>query len=191
MPDNFKKKNLELNDPFFCEELNKVCPKLDNEFLCKTIQTTSKIENSNQNRRFVNRYFNNLISKIKEFMNKDYEYKEEDESEKEHEKEIVDSDLVLKLSDLANQNDKLFFISFLTIFPNFSTRLLQINSSLKSHDLEFCALIKLNFDTKNIARIKNISVKAVESKKYRLRKKLNISSTECMYNWINRLDVHK
>jgi DNA-binding CsgD family transcriptional regulator len=41
-------------------------------------------------------------------------------------------------------------------------------------DLEYCALIKLDFNTKEIAQSKDISIRTVESKKYRLRKKLNL-----------------
>lgn len=58
---------------------------------------------------------------------------------------------------------------------------------MKVSDIEICAFIKLNIDTKQIATIKKMTVGAVEAKKYRIRRKLNISSDENMYIWISRI----
>jgi len=92
-----------------------------------------------------------------------------------------------ELIQQAKENDTLFYVNFLKAFPDFSDKLLGINPTLKSSDIEFCALIRLNFETKQIAVIKNMSVRAVEGKKYRIRKKLEISTEENMYIWMSKL----
>ena len=91
------------------------------------------------------------------------------------------------LISLALNNDSSFYLTFLGVFPDFSEKLLGINPLVKISDIEFCAYIKLNLETKQIAIIKKISVRAVEGKKYRIRKKLGISADENMYIWFSKL----
>lgn len=85
--------------------------------------------------------------------------------------------------ELAQKNDKSFHLKFLALYPRFNQQLLAIHPQLSHLDLEYCALIKLNFDTKEIAQFKNTSVNSVESRKYRIRKKLGIATHENMYVW--------
>ena len=94
---------------------------------------------------------------------------------------------IKELFELAWQNDSSFYHQFRQSFPDFDNKLLEINPSIKISDIEFCALIKLNFNTKQIATIKKMTVGAVEAKKYRIRKKLNISSTENIYIMISKI----
>lgn len=91
------------------------------------------------------------------------------------------------LINLALKNDSSFYLTFLEAFPDFSEKLLNINPLMKISDIEFCAYIKLNLETKQIAIMKKISVRAVEGKKYRIRKKLGISAEENMYIWFSKL----
>lgn len=90
-----------------------------------------------------------------------------------------------KFIELASKNDDSFLKEFQEYFPGFCEKLLQGNTTFKEQEIEFCAFIKLNFDTKKIASIKDISVRAVESKKYRIRKKLNLSGEENLYIWMS------
>lgn len=89
-----------------------------------------------------------------------------------------------ELIELVKNNDKSFHLEFSKVFPTFNQNLLNINGMLTHSDLEYCALIKLRFDTKEIARYKNVTVNSVVSKKYRIRKKLNISTKDNIYTWI-------
>ena len=52
----------------------------------------------------------------------------------------------------------------------FNKTLLQHFPNLTPHDLRLCSYLKMNFSTKEIARLLNISVRAVEISRYRLRK---------------------
>lgn len=94
---------------------------------------------------------------------------------------------VSTLLKLLNEDNNSFYIGFLEAFPYFSEKLLKINPTMKSSDIEFCAYIKLNLETKQIAQFKKISPRAVEGKKYRIRKKLNIPSDVNMYIWMSRI----
>ncbi|UTF99022.1 hypothetical protein J2O02_11885 [Elizabethkingia anophelis] len=89
-----------------------------------------------------------------------------------------------ELIELAKDNDKSFHLEFAKVFPTFNQQLLNLNPILTHSDLEYCALIKLKFDTKEIATFRNVSVNSVVSKKYRIRKKLNISTNENIYTWM-------
>ena len=53
--------------------------------------------------------------------------------------------------------------------------------------MEFCTLIKLNLETKEISVLKKMTVGAVEAKKYRIRQKLNISREQNMYIFISNI----
>ncbi|WP_051882044.1 tetratricopeptide repeat protein [Chryseobacterium soli] len=92
--------------------------------------------------------------------------------------------------ELAQNNDKSFYLKFSEIFPAFNETLLSISSQLTPSDLEYCALMKLNFDTKQIAVVKKTSVSSVESRKYRIRKKLNIDSSENIYKWLMKIQTN-
>lgn len=92
-----------------------------------------------------------------------------------------------ELIQLVHNNDKSFHLKFSETFPAFNKQLLEINPQLSHSDLEYCALIKLKFDTKEIAHYKNVTLNSVISKKYRIRKKLNISTEENMYSWMLNL----
>lgn len=92
------------------------------------------------------------------------------------------------LLSLLKNNDTSFYTAFVELYPEFQEKLLKINPTLKSSDIEFCAYIKLNLDTKQIAQYKNISVRAAESKKYRLRKKFNLSTEEDLHIWMSRIN---
>lgn len=102
-------------------------------------------------------------------------------------KNVLKTNPYNNLIDLAIKNDSSFYLTFLEVYPDFAKKLLDINPTIKASDIEYCAYIKLNLDTKQIAVLKNISVRAVEGKKYRIRKKLDISIDENMYIWLSKL----
>ncbi|WP_336716091.1 hypothetical protein [Chryseobacterium mucoviscidosis] len=79
-----------------------------------------------------------------------------------------------ELYDMAINNDPLFLQTFNSAFPHFSNDILKTNPNVITSELEICALIMLGLKTKDIARVTNSTVRAVENKKYRIRKKLSI-----------------
>lgn len=80
-----------------------------------------------------------------------------------------------ELIDSIQLNDSVFIKKFKKYFPYFFQKINDRSIvPLTISDLKFCALLKLNFTAKQIATYTNSSVKSVESKKYRLRKKLDV-----------------
>lgn len=90
-----------------------------------------------------------------------------------------------ELRHLALDDNIAFLPSFLEAYPEFKENLLKINPTLINSDIEFCALLKLKLNSQQISSSKKISVRAVDSKKYRIRKKLNILSSENIYQWMS------
>ncbi|SDX30403.1 helix-turn-helix transcriptional regulator [Aequorivita viscosa] len=90
-----------------------------------------------------------------------------------------------EIIDLVKKDDPAFMISFNNAFPNFIDSLLKINPKLAKGEVEFCALLKLNLTTKQIAQYKVIQPRTVQNKKYQIRKKLNIPNDIDIYNWIH------
>lgn len=89
-----------------------------------------------------------------------------------------------ELLELAKTNDSSFLSRFTEIYPDFHKRLTEQFPEMTSGQLAFCALLKLNFSTKEIAQCSHISVRSVEMKKSRLRKQLNIPSDVDLNNWM-------
>lgn len=68
-----------------------------------------------------------------------------------------------------------FLTNFDCIHEKFFRNLKDQYPDLTSNDLRFCALLRLNMPTKEIAQFLNMSVRGVETARYRLRKKLHIT----------------
>lgn len=87
------------------------------------------------------------------------------------------------LIEMIRKDDPAFMFAFEKLYPDFSDKLLNIDSTLNKTEIEFCALLKLNLSTKKIAELKFIEIRTVQNKKYRIRKKLNIPPAVDIYNW--------
>lgn len=89
-----------------------------------------------------------------------------------------------EIVQLAVNNNPAFLIKFNEFDPEFSQKLLKIAPHLVASEIELCILLRLNFETKEIARYTKASVRAIESKKYRVRKKLGIPSDKDINIWM-------
>lgn len=99
----------------------------------------------------------------------------------------IDMDKLKEVIDLAVQNNSHFFPKFKKLYPYFCERLIEIQPSIVASEQEFCAYIKLGFTTKEIARFTNSSIRSIEGKKYRIRRKYNISEKVDIYLWADNL----
>jgi tetratricopeptide (TPR) repeat protein len=117
---------------------------------------------------------------------KDTEYTQ-NTSPAERQTAITNSQELNYVIELAISNSPSFPLKFSEVFPTFNQKLLEINPQLTPSDLEYCALIKLNFDTKQIATFKKSSIGSVETRKSRIRKKLNIINSENIYMWLMKI----
>lgn len=89
-----------------------------------------------------------------------------------------------ELTTLAQTRDPAFMERFRESEAAFIQELLRLSPQLLVAELELCAYIRLCFDTKEIARACRLSVRAVESRKYRVRKKLGIDADANLQSWI-------
>ncbi|MEM5563505.1 triple tyrosine motif-containing protein [Psychroserpens sp. AS72] len=116
---------------------------------------------------------NELLSKIKK------ELKKSDTI-----KDIGDA---IKLIDnnLNNTKDwKFFKQAFNNADKDFLDKIKVEHPDLTPNDLRFCAYLRLNLSSKEIAPLLNISTKSVETKRYRLRKRLNLNHDDSLVNYI-------
>lgn len=111
---------------------------------------------------------------------------------KDNKKDVKTTSVFLEeVIQLAVNNEPYFFIKFKELYSEFCEEIVRLCPSFGVNDLKFCAMLKLDFTTKEIAQYLNISVRAVESKKYRIRKKLNISSEEDLNIWMMNINSNK
>ncbi len=79
---------------------------------------------------------------------------------------------------------KRFEVNFKELHEDFFERLLKEYPSLTPKDLKLCAYLKMNLSTKEIAPLMAISVRGVEIHRYRLRKKLDMDSSDNLSNFL-------
>ncbi|MGB2128605.1 MAG: triple tyrosine motif-containing protein [Flavicella sp.] len=88
---------------------------------------------------------------------------------------------VIKIIDKnidKNGDWELFQEAFNNADKDFLKKVKDRHPSLTPNDLKLCAYLRLNLSSKEIAPLLNISYKSVEIKRYRLRKKMGLSSKD-------------
>ncbi|HIB8181715.1 TPA: hypothetical protein ACWX1I_003125 [Elizabethkingia anophelis] len=91
------------------------------------------------------------------------------------------------LIELAKKNDSSFINRFEEIYPDFYPKLKQINPNIEKSEFLFCALLKLNFSSKEIANYTDVLHSSVQQRKRRLRRRLNIPGNADLYTFFNNL----
>lgn len=91
--------------------------------------------------------------------------------------EIKITDVKKDLQHLMKQKDywKQFETRFNNLHPEFGANLSIRFSKLTKNDIEFCSLLKLNMSNKEIASLLQISHESAITKKYRIKKKMEIN----------------
>jgi DNA-binding CsgD family transcriptional regulator len=77
-----------------------------------------------------------------------------------------------------------FTLHFNTVNEDFFVRLKDQYPELTPNDLKLCAFLKMNLSSKEIARLMNVTVKAIEVGRYRLRKKLQLPAEANLYEFL-------
>ncbi|MFN3848923.1 MAG: hypothetical protein ACK4NY_05825 [Spirosomataceae bacterium] len=87
--------------------------------------------------------------------------------------------------NISNQQDwKVFETNFNQVHEAFLKKLIQTHPSLSNGDLKLAAYLRMNLSSKEIAHLLNITVRSVELKRYRLRKKLEITNDENLSDYM-------
>jgi len=87
--------------------------------------------------------------------------------------------------DISEEDNwKFFKKAFSNADKDFFKKVKNKHPELTSNDLKLCAYLRLNLSSKEIAPLLNISVKSVEIKRYRLRKKMNLDRETNLTDYI-------
>lgn len=94
--------------------------------------------------------------------------------------------------DTNMQSDELlkrFEEQFDLVHNNFMTKLSEKHPTLTINEKKMCAYVKMDLSSKEIAPLMNLSYRGVETLRYRLRKKLNISREENLAEYLHTIDL--
>lgn len=116
---------------------------------------------------------NQFLSKIKDDLKKTNELQKIKNVIKTIDRNLNNEDDWKFFEEAFNNTDKEFLKKIKTAHPN-----------LTNNDLKLCAYLRLNLSSKDIAPLLNISLRSVEIKRYRLRKKMELSHNEGLTDYI-------
>ncbi len=91
---------------------------------------------------------------------------------------------LLKDVEKNSANWDQFATHFDELNDGFLNRLKSTHPDLSRTDLKVCAYLRLNFSSKQIAQLQNISVRGVEIHRYRLRKKLGLQTEISLVDYL-------
>ncbi|MDR2774663.1 MAG: hypothetical protein LBC19_07975 [Tannerella sp.] len=83
---------------------------------------------------------------------------------------------------------KRFEEQFTAVHNNFIKKVREKHPDLSANELKMCACIKMGLSSKETAPLMNLSVRGVETVRYRLRKKINPERYEGLSTYLNSLD---
>lgn len=101
--------------------------------------------------------------------------------------EELESNIYEDIVELAKSNSPEFLPLFEKGYPEFVSAMKNLNPSIRSSELSFCALAYLNFSTKDIADFTFVTIRAVQVRRNRLRKKYDIPSEADFNEWFRGL----
>ncbi|MCT4590047.1 MAG: LuxR C-terminal-related transcriptional regulator [Carboxylicivirga sp.] len=147
--------------------------KLRNEMLFKEKELANSTMNIIQKNEFL-ATINERLKRIKSL---------KDNSEISHK---LDS-LIKKINkDLDSESHwEVFELHLEQVHADFLKRLKEKHPGLSSRENKLCAYIRMGMSSKEIAVLMNVSYRAVENNRYRLRQNLNIESGENLSRYIN------
>ncbi len=96
-----------------------------------------------------------------------------------------------ELLKLAKKNDPAFLFRFRDIYPGLIRNILEKHPDITDSELWLSALIFLNLSSKEIAECMFITHRSVQTKKNRLRKKLDISGDTDLHRYFQALSLEK
>lgn len=89
---------------------------------------------------------------------------------------------------MSSENDwEVFEKSFNETNANYFKRLKSKHIELTPNDLKLCAYLRMNMNSKEIASLLNITVRSVELRRYRLRKRLKLEHEENLTEYLLQL----
>jgi AraC family chitin signaling transcriptional activator len=96
-------------------------------------------------------------------------------------------DLIIRSINREIENEESWEMlknAFENVDKDFIKKILDRHPQLTPNDLKLCTYLRLNMNSKEIATLLNISVRSMETKRYRLRKKLELSHQTNLVEYI-------
>lgn len=109
----------------------------------------------------------------------------------ENQKDSIDVNVIKRMlktiqgNPASNWNE--FEARFTAINQSFYDKLKNDYPQLSQTDQKICALVKLNFPSKDMAKLLGISVESVHTSRYRLRRKLGLERADNLEEFINKI----
>lgn len=97
--------------------------------------------------------------------------------------------LIKQINNSIEHEDEweIFEYNFNQVHDEFFNQLKMKFENLTHKDLKICAYVKMNLTTKEIAPLMNISIRGVETHRYRLKRKLNLTKDESLTSFLQKL----
>lgn len=103
-------------------------------------------------------------------------------------KKVTDIFRKLHQNKIGEEYMEIFDVNFEKVHHNFFEKLKKLNPTFTHRELRLCAFIKMNLSNKEISPLLNISIRGVESARYRVRKKLNVMHDDNLVSFLNSLN---
>lgn len=124
-----------------------------------------------------------ILSKLKEGLVHYKQSAEPDKSAREFQKIIRSIDHELD----HNEEWEQFVVHFDSVHTNYLKKLKDQYPDLTISDLKLAAYLRLNLSSKEIAQLMNISIRGVETSRYRFRKKLGLTNETNLFDFLNKI----
>lgn len=121
--------------------------------------------------------YSNQIKELKKHVIDAYNILKSENSESQVLKKLRSIERGIDAMDVSENSWNDFKSAFESIESEFFTKLTQINPKLTSLDLKHCAYIRMNLDNYEVSKILNVEMKSLQMTRYRLKKKLNLTET--------------
>ena len=94
--------------------------------------------------------------------------------------------LIRLIKDVEKKDQELDHMSvhFNHVNTEFFNKLKDLYPDLSQNDLKFCAYLSMNLSSKEMAQLMNVTIKAIEVGRYRLRKKLQLKPETNLYEFL-------
>tara|TARA_B100001758_G_C18410884_1_gene615586 strand:- start:1830 stop:3650 length:1821 start_codon:yes stop_codon:yes gene_type:complete len=98
--------------------------------------------------------------------------------------------LLIKLNRLLKDkhHENTYSQQFSAAYPGFLEYLTRCFPELTTSDLKLCTFLRMNLNTKEVAEIMGLSVRSIESRRYRLRKKIGLSKHDDLVSYLISLE---
>jgi len=168
-----KQKNILQNEKN--KEIESALIKSENERLEREVKYKSKML-ANSTMTLVQK--NRMLAELKEVIQKEAQKLENQKFPRQKLFNLIDR-------NINSDNDwQIFEQNFAAVHEDFLEKLKQMCPQITNGELKLAAYIKMNLASKEIAPLLNISVRSIENKRYRLRKKMNISRENSLKDFL-------